>query len=449
MAHPSPLRAALEQALVPWADARQWCVAYSGGPDSSALLHALVRMAGDRPGVRLRALHVDHRLQPLAAEWGEHCRRVCEALGLPLEVRVLDRAPAAGDSIEAWARRERYREFRESLAPGELLFAAHHRDDQAETLLLQLLRGSGPKGLAAMAAAAPLGEGWLLRPLLSLRREDLAAYVRDQDLHVVQDPSNEDLRRPRNFLRRRLLPLVKSRWPACVATLARAAELQSELLSAMDELAQADLAAVSADGGRTLAVAALEGLSPERRHLVLRAWVAQAGLPHPARRHVGQMERDLLGPSPGRSGRVGWPGAEVRRYRDSLYVMAPLPAPVTGRVYRWEPGQTLDLPQGRLRLRPAEGLGIRCDMLESACLTVRFRRGGERCRPAGHPHSRPLKKLLQDAGIPPWERPWIPLVYLEEDLAAVVGHWICEPFAAGPGEAGWMPEWEFKGDAGP
>ncbi len=399
-------------------------------------------------GLRLRAVHVDHGLQPTSAAWAQHCRRVCAALEIPCHVERLTLAADAepGEGLEAAARRARYAVFARHLGPGEILLTAHHRDDQAETVLLQLLRGAGVHGLRGMPADSPFGAGRHWRPLLAWRRRALEDYARRHALEWIEDRSNLDVAYARNFLRHRVLPLIETRWPAAAEVIARAAGHAAEAAALLDRMAAEDLARCRHEGGEEeggeageLAVACLRALEPGRQRNLLRFWIRAHGLEVPPAAILDQIMAQCLRAAT-RSGlaRVHWPGGEVRRHRNrlSVHASAPIPPPDPGLELPWEPPSTLEIPGvGRLRVEPMTGAGLARERLAGRRLAVRLRRGGETCRLGGH--RRRLKKLLQEAGIPPWERARLPLVYADEELIAVGDRWICDGFAAGAGEPGW------------
>lgn len=415
-------------------------VGYSGGLDSHTLLHAAAGLRGVLPGA-LCAVHVDHGLTPASGQWARHCAAVARGLGVDFKQCIVDARAPAGESPEAWARKQRYEAFGVLVSEGEVLLTAHHLDDQAETVLLQLLRGAGPHGLAAMAPLKPFGQGWLARPLLAVSREQLQAYARAARLHWVEDQSNAELRFDRNVLRHEILPRLRSHWPQAAKTLARAARWQASAARLLDEAAAEGLdACIRADFG-TLSVAALNALQPARRPYVIRAWLRRQALPMPSARHLDRILEDLLHPHVQGTPCVNWPGAQVRRYRDDLYALPGGFGPPAAGVLPWQPPQPLRIDGGELSAIEAQGRGLSQQACASARVAVRFRRGGERCRPAGRAHGQALKKLLQDAGVPPWRRARMPLIYLGEELAAVGDLWVCAGFEAGPGEPGWLIRW--------
>ncbi len=413
--------------------APRYLVAYSGGVDSHVLLHALVQLRGQLPGVELRALHVDHGLQPKSPDWAQHCVRVGAALGVVCEVRAVDARAPPGASPEDAARAARYTVFAEALQPGDVLFTAHHQDDQAETLLLQLLRGAGPRGLAGMAEVSRFGTGWLARPLLEFSRAALRTYALAQSLQWIDDPSNAELRFDRNYLRHEIVPGLQRRWPAAQATLARSAQHCAEAAELLGALAQADLLTLSNAG--SLSVAKLLGLSPARQRNVLRFWIEQSGLPLPQQRHLERLQSEVLHAAPDAEPCMHWPGVEVRRYRDALVVLPPLSGFDAAQQWVWNLDTPLTIAgAGTLTARRNQGAGLRVEAC-AAGAQITFRNGGERIRPAGRAHHATLKNLFQQAGVPPWRRERVPLLYINGELVAVAGYWYAEEFAAREGAA--------------
>jgi tRNA(Ile)-lysidine synthase len=406
-------------------DARRCWVAYSGGLDSAVLLD-LVAGLGERLSLALGAVHIDHGLNPGSAAWAGHCQRRCAALGVPLVQRQIEVHVRDGQGPEAAARAARYAALSELLGPGDLLLTAHHRDDQAETLLLALVRGAGVRGLAAMPEVAALGAGRLVRPLLPFGRGDLQAYAETRGLDWIDDPSNLDLDLDRNWLRRRVLPLLVERWPAASRTLARSAAHCADASALVDQLAAADAAAVAGNRPGTLSVSGLRGLDAPLCRAVLRHWIVSRGFAVPDTRHLARVLDEVLTARPDAAPLVAWTGCEVRRYRDDLFALTPLPPAPLGVDLRWTAG-ALDLPVGlgRLHLRDAAGLDLAPGDLGFGPLRVRFGVTGLRCRPSGAAHHRPLKHLYQETGVPPWLRRHVPLIFAGGLLLAVGDLHLC------------------------
>ena len=392
------------------------CVGYSGGLDSLALLHALASL----PEARARglgAIHVDHGLHADSADWALHCQATAASLQLPLRIVRVAVPRERREGLEAAARAARLDAFRRHLPAGATLVLAHHADDQTETVLLKLLRGAGPEGLRGMRKWRPLGEHALWRPLLALPRTVLQAYANAQALQWIDDPSNADLRHARNFLRHTVLPGLRARWPRLDVAIGHVARWQAAAAEQLDRDTAAALAQLQGLDPATLDWAGWLALGDALRPLTLRAWLRGLDLPAPEHVHIDQLERQLRGAQDDRNPCVGWAGAELRRYRDRLYALAPQSPPPQDWEQAWDGTGTLDLPPGCGRL------SLSATPQAPLALTVRLRRGGERLRPQTHAHTRELRDLLQQAGVPPWLRGRLPLVYAGGELLAVADLW--------------------------
>ena len=391
---PAPLATALHDR-----PAAPVCVGYSGGLDSTVLLH-LLASAGPLGG--LRALHVHHGLHADADRWTAHCERTCEALGVRLTVIRVNVA-MRGEGPEAAARAARHEAFERELAPGEVLALAHHRDDQAETFLLRALRASGPDGLAAMRRWRAFGPGHLWRPLLDVGRDALLAYAQSHALSWIDDPSNADTAFDRNFLRQRVLPLLRERWPHASDALARSAMLCGQADALLDHGdAQAFADAAIADP-HCLSRTRLLALPPARRARVLRRWIETLALPPLPGNGIERVEREILAARDDADPVFHWHGAVLRAWRDLLHAdVARPPLPQEWQV-EWDGRAPLALPGGDvLMLEGATGF--------DTPLRVHARQGGERLVRPGRSHSHALKHVLQELGVPPWERERLPLL---------------------------------------
>jgi tRNA(Ile)-lysidine synthase len=408
-------------------------IAFSGGRDSTALLHAACVLRSARAtGFReLLAVHVDHGLQRASAAWAEHCRAVCAQWDVPLEVVSVD-VRRAGRGIEAAARDARYAALAEVAVArrAALVLTAHHRDDRIETFLIQWLRGAGPDGLAAMPAARPFADGalTLVRPLLDIARADIDAYVRQHALPHVEDPSNNDTALLRNAVRTQVLPVLESVRPGFQAPAARSIDLVADASQALRALAADDLAACSAGvAAGALRLDRLAFLAPARQRLVLRTWLAGAGIEPPSRARLQEIaDQALNARSDARllvrlGGTDG--GVEVRRHRGLLVLHTPVAADRSGRQIRWQGEDEIALPEwgGALQFRATTGEGFDPDWLRAAPLEIRARGGGERFKPHPTRPSKTLKRLFQDAGIAEFERAALPLVWRADRLIFVAG----------------------------
>jgi tRNA(Ile)-lysidine synthase len=400
------------------------CVGFSGGLDSTVLLHllALAPAARERG---LRAVHVHHGLHPRADEWIAHCEAVCGALAVPLVVSRVAVPRDSGLGLEGAARQARREAFAKMLGAGEVLALAHHRDDQAETFLLRALRASGPDGLAAMRPWGGFGHGHLWRPLLDTPRARLVEYATHHGLHWIEDPANGDEAFDRNFLRRKVLPLLAERWAHAPAALAASAGLCGDaaaLLDGEDARALADVA--YAHDGAVLSRSRLRDLPPARRARVLRRWIRGLGLPPLPAGGIAQAESTLLPARADAAARYEWAGAVLQAWRDQLHA-GPVQPPFPDEWQAcWDGAAPLPLPDGgTLRLVAVARIGAGGASADGSCagsgslaatfdppFTVHPRRGGERITLPGRGHSHSLKHVLQDAGIPPWQRGRLPLL---------------------------------------
>lgn len=399
--------------LIPYLHAPRWYVALSGGLDSSVLLHQLVRLSRQQAIPNLHAVHVHHGLQLAADAWPDHCQRFCDRFGVPLTVLHVQVQSAA--SLEQAARDARYQAFGDLLQPGEVLLTAQHRDDQAETLLFRLLRGAGVRGLAGMPRQRTLGQGTLLRPLLDQSRQQLESYAREQQLRVVEDPSNSDLNFDRNYLRHQVMPILRQRWPQAATTLARTGEHLREALQLLEEIARDDLRAASAPSDfawldvPSLSLAALRQLSPARQRNVLQAWLAERTRLPDARHWQGwACLRDATADAA-----PSWVLAdgELRRGAERIWWLTGPWLQAVPPAESWRnPGRLLQLADnGTVRLTGP---------LPSGTLSVGYRQGGESLPLPGRGR-RDLKRLLNESALPGFARARLPLLFVDGQLHAV------------------------------
>ena len=409
---------ALESYLAGQGEPAGIVIAYSGGLDSHVLLHAAVTLLGDVDTQTLSAIHIDHGLHPDSGEWALHCQSVCESMGVPLTTRRVEVADA-GDGLEAGARIARYAAFAEVLGEDEQILLAQHADDQAETFLLQALRGSGPDGLASIPRKRTFASGYMARPLLGCSQLSLKHYAEQWDLHWIDDPSNADMRFDRNFLRHQVMPLLRQRWPAAAQTLARAATRSAAASQTLLSLAQEDLHRVRVRGAGELSVSELRNLPRERVYNVLRLWARQGGMRMPRLQDLAQVWTDLLQARSDSVGIVNVRDYEFRRHRDRLYLLPPT-AETDAFRHDWAPPHAdLLIPEtGQLlTLDACRDQGI--DVPADATVEVRSRGGGELIKLGEPAFHKAVKKLLQESGVPPWRRDAIPLLYVNGRLAAV------------------------------
>jgi tRNA(Ile)-lysidine synthase len=409
------------------------CVGYSGGPDSTALLHALSQLPQARQR-GLRALHVDHGLHAQSHAWADHCRELAREWGVPCIVLRVEVDHARGYGLEAAARDARYRAFAASLQKGEHLLLAHHRDDQAETVLLKLLRGAGPEGLGGMRATRRLGYGMLWRPLLDTPRDVLRRYAEERELPCIDDPSNDDARLSRNYLRHEILPRLSQHWPHAVDSIVHSARLHRSASEALKRQWRAEQTRLLDKADGSLDASGWLALEPALRHPLLDDWLHARGLTAPTTAQREQLERQCQARD-GQLPCIRWPGTEVHVWKGRLWALPPQPAIDTQWQASWR-GEALPLPDGgSLLLEPSVTL--------SAPLTVRLRQGGEHLRPAGDAHTRELRDLFQQSGMPPWRRLACPLLFHGDELIGVGDRWLTERGLALLGDARprWQPAW--------
>ena len=410
------------------------CVAFSGGPDSTALLHALAQLPATHAH-GLRALHVDHGLHADSGAWADHCVHFCADLGLPCQVVRTRVETHRGEGMEAAARHARYTAFEQNLRPGETLLLAHHRDDQAETVLLKLLRGAGPEGLGGMRERRPLGRGELWRPLLrDISRAQLRDYVAQHHLPCIDDPSNADTRLARNHLRHEILPRIAAHWPQAVDSILHSATLNRAAADALRTQWLADFTTLHDAATGSLDAAGWLALAPALRQPLLDHWLHARGLPAPTTAQREQIERQCNARA-GQSPCIRWRGAELHAWKGRLWAHAPRPAIDPDWQATWQ-GELLSLPDGgTLALRNGHArLPIP--------LVVRLRQGGERIKPAGDAHTRELRDLFQQAALPPWQRRACPLLHEGDTLLAVADRWISARGLALFDAAGSLPHWQ-------
>jgi tRNA(Ile)-lysidine synthase len=425
--------------LKPWRNAATWRIAFSGGLDSTVLLHLLAKLAKTESLPPFCAIHVHHGLQVVADAWPDHCRSVCDALQVPLQVSRVQVQP--GDSLERAARDARYGAFLEVTGANEVLLTGQHRDDQAETLLFRLLRGAGVRGLSGMPRQRRLGQGYLVRPLLDATRADLEAYAAEHQLSWIEDPSNQDRHFSRNYLRHQVLPLLTARWPQAIASIARSAAHMSEAQGLLVELAQIDLSQASTPGDfdwlglPSLELAALEKLSEARQRNALSYWLGPLTSLPDSDHWSGWVDlRDATGDA-----RPIWRLAqgELHRAGGRIWWLSGAwlrPSPAVG---AW-PDPALP------RVLPDNGVLALTGQIPDGPLQIRYREGGEVMDLPGRGH-RDLKRLLNENAVPLFIRGRLPLLFKGRQLLAVANLAGLDGSAAGGWKLCWQPPGEDQG----
>ncbi len=428
--------------------AGQVFVAYSGGLDSHVLLHGTVAMLGAE---RVVAIHINHQLSEQAGDWVGHCTKMCRTLGVDLQIHVVDVCPLKS-STENTAREARYRVFEQVLGEGDILLLAHHQNDQAETVLYRLLRNSGPRGLAGIPLSRDVGRGHLLRPLLPLPRSELEGYAREHQLKWIEDPSNTYLIHDRNYLRHQVLPALGQRWPDFAASIAASASLCQQADELNRDLAEIDLNNLAEKRERlgwSVDHSGLVALSPLRQANVLRYWASLHCQSPPGYHSIMAVLETVLPAGQDRAPLVVWPDGEWRRFNGRLFLLPGGWSEHTPLQCEWNPVSPLKLADSSvLGGMPTSGSGLK--LLPGEQLLIKFRSGGERCRPAGRTGSRSLKKLLQEYQLEPWLRDRIPLIYRQgsmglasAELIAVGDLWVCQGFTVDGGDYAYRLYWDL------
>lgn len=412
------------------ASGRHLTLALSGGVDSVVLLDLLLQLRSTL-GCSLSAIHVNHQISAHAAQWADFCKDLCTRNDVPIQIRKVHVARRSKLGLEAAARAARYQAFAELTT--DLLLLAHHLDDQAETLLLNLLRGSGVGGAAGMPVVRAAGYV-LARPLIDVPRAALLAYAQQHRLAWIEDESNEDTAYTRNYLRHDVLPLIEQRFPAYRQTLARAAQHFSEADALLDELAAIDAAQAVHAGKLNLTL--LAQLAPARAKNLLRAYLALQDVPSLDADRLQEWLRQLLTARADSKVALGVAGLMLRRYRGQAWVELDLPAPEPNWQMAWNGERELKLAKlgGTLSFTAISGTGISLEKLSQAKVSLRLRQGGEKLKPDCRRPRKTLKHLLQEAAVPPWQRERLPLIYCADELVAVPGIGVDCSYHAGPGE---------------
>lgn len=436
-------------ALTFWLDSlttNRILIAYSGGCDSHVLLHALARLVANRRlagiATELVALHVDHGLDPFSADWARHCGEVTADLGVEFASTRLSALPAGGGP-EDRARRGRYRFLAEMMKPGDALVTAHHREDQVETVLFNLFRGAGLQGLSGMPAIRPFAGGFLHRPLLELPQATLIGYAETHELSYLNDPSNQDSRLDRNYIRHDVLPVIASRWPRVADNIRRSAANSADTLAIIERLGRERIvqATVSTEVDRLFQapVVSVDRLIIDPLEVclnTLRQWIRDAGFILPSRQRLLRLYEDLATASSPFM-RFDLSNGSIRRYRDHLYLMESLPSLHQDSI-SWTAQGELKLFGGTLyvKARPLSGEGIARRHLVDQLVTVDFKTADRVVRTTpGSPH-KSLRKLFQERAVPPWLRPYIPRISIGDTLVSVPFVAENAEFAANNGEDG-------------
>lgn len=383
-------------------------VALSGGCDSVVLLNALHNIQ-QQLSIPVKAIHIHHGLLNEADSWVEFCQAVTADRSIPLTTHKLKLSRQKGHSLEALARTARYKAIFSSMSPGNALLTAHHQDDQAETLLLQLLRGAGVAGLAAMPIQKKQGKCWHFRPLLKITRDEIENYARDHNLSWVDDPSNTKSDFDRNYLRNQVMPLLKNRWPSATTTISRSAKHCAEANDSLQQTAKANLKHCLSNATTEIVIAALLEFPLAQQKNILRQWLLSHNASPPHEKQFERIFSEVLTAAADASPLLQWSRCEIRRFQQKLYLL-PQWTNKTHYSVEWIKSES----------------GIAPELLEKSEVRIHQRKGGEKFKRKLGEQSLLLKNWFQQQQIPPWERQRLPLVYLDNRLVFIGEYLVAE-----------------------
>jgi len=416
-------------------------VAYSGGVDSHVLLQLLQHLNQKNFQRPLHAVHINHHIHIQSTEWAQHCIKVCKSLDVPLHLFDVDALAKAGENQEQKARDYRYKAFESLLSNNDYLVTAQHENDQAETVLMHLLRGSGIDGLSAIAKCRKLGKGELHRPLLNVGRQTIENYANKHCLEWVEDPSNIDETFRRNYLRKTIIPQLSTHWPTVVNSISSTSALMKETQSLLVEIAEIDLLNCL-DNPNKLNIDAINELSQLRRNNLLRHWYAGYHLHKPGVNKLKLIHDEIISATDDGLPRFDWQNYSLQRYQNHLYLIPTLAEIESKWQVLWDGKSEINLSAqgGKILVSKtlvSKALGRELsNVVTNKKLSFRLRQGGEHCQPSTRNHSRSLKKLFSEYSVPPWLRDRWPLLYADDQLIALPGLFVCKGFEAEKNEQG-------------
>ena len=428
--------------LLPYsAVANNIIIGYSGGVDSHVLLHLIANLSEFKD--KVTAVYIHHGLQACADDWAVHCQQIAYDLNVKFKVVRVNARATAGQSPEEAARSARYQAFKEILTENDILLFAQHRNDQLETVLLQLFRGAGLKGLSGMPAVIEFSSGMLIRPLLDVNQEDITKYAQRHNLQWIEDPSNQDVRFDRNYLRQKIIPLLEQRWPGIDTTVSRVAVNCSQAQAALSAGAQMKMSLLYEPDLQCLSVAGLLEHDDLTQQWVIREWMNHLGARMPTQKVMTAILQDVLLARQEANPVVRHDGYNIQRYRDGLYMVLEQKKPDLSQIVNWtEQHDSLSLPDnGKLIPRSDAKQGIAKQVWQQGNIQVKYRQGGEKIALANRTGRHSLKKLYQEEAVAPWLRDIIPLIYVNGELAAIASYWVSADFYA-QGEACISLFWE-------
>jgi tRNA(Ile)-lysidine synthase len=433
----SQLIKSVEQLINSTPDTQKIIIAFSGGADSHVLLHLCSVLQQQYSYISFMSVHIDHGLQASSIEWSSHCEKVSSDLGVKFCTKAVNAIDENGEGPEQAARHARYGALRTYMDSKTVLLTAQHQDDQAETLLLQLLRGAGVNGLASMPRTASFGDGLIGRPFLAVSKQEIIAYAEQYKLDWIEDPSNKDVSLSRNFLRQEVIPLIQQKWPAFSKTTARTASHCSEVMLLLSDYVSPHF---QDENAGELELKPIRCLSSEKQRLVIREWLTRNDVRLPSQKVLNQMQAIIQDPAI-KSSLIEWGGYQLRLFNNIFYLLNQTEEAILLDT-TWD-GEHVDLPNnlGQLGIKPVVGFGVNKALWDKSKVRIGPRLGGEKIKLPGRSGTKSLKKLLNESSIFPWVRASLPLIFINDELVAVADLWVAEAFLAKGDEEGYEIEW--------
>ena len=419
----------------------KFCIAFSGGVDSTVLLHVMKNIIDEKS--QIRAIHINHNIVDNSKVWTKTCKSICKNFGIDIEIISLE-VTHNGYGLEAAARDERYEKLKEKLYENEYLLTAHHEEDQMETVFLRMARGTGLDGLQGINEKYSFGEGIIFRPMLEVSKTSVMDYAKEHQLKWVEDSSNQDTHFDRNFLRKKIIPQFRERWPSIASSVSRLSQLSAQNIKILNQIAEEDIGPIA--NMNELPLAKLLDKSFERANNMLRYIILANGMSIPSMKTLQDGLKEMLDPETDKSV-IAWKDYCIRKYKNHLYFLSNSdlePNKVDVRI-PWEIGKTVNLGEniGTIEATFIHGDGLSIEKCKNK-LTISYRQGGELIKPIGHRINKSLKNLFQENQILPWMRDKIPLIYYQDELVSVADLWFNQNYVASQNEAGFVVNWHKK-----
>tara|TARA_B110000263_G_scaffold228226_1_gene221127 strand:- start:141 stop:1484 length:1344 start_codon:yes stop_codon:yes gene_type:complete len=419
----------------------KFCIAFSGGVDSTVLLHVMKNIIDEKS--QIRAIHINHNIVDNSKVWTKTCKSICKNFGIDIEIISLE-VTHNGYGLEAAARDERYKKLKEKLYENEYLLTAHHEEDQMETVFLRMARGTGLDGLQGINEKYSFGEGIIFRPMLEVSKTSVMDYAKEHQLKWVEDSSNQDTHFDRNFLRKKIIPQFRERWPSIASSVSRLSQLSAQNIKILNQIAEEDIGPIA--NMNELPLAKLLDKSFERANNMLRYIILANGMSIPSMKTLQDGLKEMLDPETDKSV-IAWKDYCIRKYKNHLYFLSNSdlePNKVDVRI-PWEIGKTVNLGEniGTIEATFIHGDGLSIEKCKNK-LTISYRQGGELIKPIGHRINKSLKNLFQENQILPWMRDKIPLIYYQDELVSVADLWFNQNYVASQNEAGFVVNWHKK-----